>query len=113
MVDRVELSAGQILDRLTGAQNPARMRAAKLWETQNATRMGNVLSRFHEKGGQRNGYTIKRHTVKREHNVYILEKTHPASNGQRPVEPTNMVETLASKLAKVKRKKVGLDGYVF
>jgi hypothetical protein len=97
MVDRVELTAGQILDRLTGAQNPARIRAAKLWETQNATRMGNVLSRFHDNGGQRNGYTIKRHTTKKDHSVYILEKTLPASNGQHTTKPT---QTLVGMLAR-------------
>jgi len=81
MVDRVELTAGQVIDRLTGMQNPARQRAAKLWETQQARRMTTVLTRFSDKNkGQRNGYTIKRRKLKDEHYVYILEKTFPTSN---------------------------------
>jgi hypothetical protein len=87
MANRVELTAGQVIDRLTGMQNPARQRAAKLWETQQPRRMTGVLTRFSEKNnGQRNGYTIKGHKVKDEHYVYILEKTFPSSsNGSAPL----------------------------
>jgi hypothetical protein len=98
LIDRNELTAGQVVDRLTGAQNPARARAARLWETQNARRMTVTLTRFcEENSGQRNGYTIERRELKKDHHVYILEKSNPLPKN-RPA-PTNGESESHSSLA--------------
>ena len=88
VVDRIELQAGQIIDRLIGLRNPARERAKQMYEIQSPRRMTTWLSRLcEENDGQRNGYTIERREYKKGHYTYILIKTPTSSisnNGDEP-----------------------------
>jgi hypothetical protein len=98
LVNRIELSASQIVDRLTGAQNPARERAKLFYETQNAKRMSELLGRSCKDGGQRNRYSIARRETKPGHNVYVLIKSMPKNvhnNSEDGEEPSNAATSLA------------------
>ena len=98
LVNRIEMTAGQIIDRLTGARNPARDRAKKIYETQQARRMTILLTRFcNENSGQRNGYSIQRRKVKKDHYTFILERTL-ASNGDAPSISSAGLASLASRV---------------
>jgi len=104
LVNRVEMTAGQVIDRLTGARNPARDRAKKIYETQQARRMTTLLTRFcNENNGQRNGYSIQRRKLKKDHHAFILERTLASNNGSAPSPSISSagLASLASRMREV------------
>jgi hypothetical protein len=99
MTNPIELQAGQVVDRLIGARNPARERAKRISETQSPRKMATTLQRFCDNNnGQRPGYTIQRRKEKDEHYVYIFDRIAvPASNGSTPPLSNTSLASLASK----------------